>query len=70
MTKKTPKPVNEPPRLKLGTLAGILAQSPAVASSFGPRLGFVVVMTAMVVRLVPYLAGIALAAKGAAHLAG
>lgn len=69
-TRKPPSRVNDGARPKLGPVASILAQSPAVASSFGRWPGFVLMMTGMLVILVLSLAAILVASKGAAFLVG
>ena len=68
--KKPPSRVNEFLRPKFGAVAGILAQSPAVADSFGRWPGFILMMMAMMVVLVVGLATIAVVSKGASHLLG
>ena len=68
--KKHPVRVSDPLRPKLGPVASILAQSPAVASSFGRWPGFVLVMTGMLVILAMSLAAIVVASKGAWILIG
>ena len=62
------KRVNEPLRLKLGKVAGILAQSPAVASSFGRWPGFILILTGMLVILIVSVTAIVVASNGASHL--
>jgi hypothetical protein len=47
MVKRTPKPANDEARPKFGA-ASILAQAPQVVSSLGRPLGFIVIMTALV----------------------
>jgi hypothetical protein len=66
--RKSPQRVNDPLRLKLGTVAGILAQSPAVASSFGRWPGFILIMTGMLVILIVSVTAIFVASKGVSHL--
>jgi hypothetical protein len=51
-------------------VAGILAQSPAVAGSFGRWPGFILMMTAMLVVLVVSLATILVAGRGVLFLFG
>jgi hypothetical protein len=62
--------VNELLRPKFGAVAGILAQSPAVAGSFGRWPGFILMMTAMTVVLVVSLTTIAVIGRGTSHLLG
>jgi hypothetical protein len=67
---KHPKRVNDLLRPRLGPVASILAQSPAVASSFGRWPGFILVMMGMLVILVVSLAAIVVAGKGAGVFLG
>jgi len=69
-TKKHPNRVNELVRPKLGAVASILAQSPAVAASFGRWPGFVLLMTGMMVILAVSITTILMVGRGAAFLFG
>ena len=68
--KKDPNRVSDRVRPKLGAIANILAQSPAVAASFGRWPGFVLVMIGMLVILAVSITTILVLGKGAAHLMG
>jgi hypothetical protein len=48
MTKQTPKPVNDGSRPKFG-IPLLLAQSHVVVSAFGRPLGFILIMTALLI---------------------
>ncbi|WP_213737050.1 hypothetical protein [Bradyrhizobium sp. dw_411] len=61
---KPPKKVDDVLRPKFGSMASILAQSPAVADSFGRWPGFALMVLAMMVMLIIGLAGVAALAKG------
>ena len=48
---------------RIGGLAGILAQAPAVSAAFGRWLGFILMMTAMLVVLTVSIVAILVACK-------
>jgi hypothetical protein len=50
MIGERPSRVNGFMRPKLGSLEGLLAQSASAAKSFGPRMGFVLLLTAMLMQ--------------------
>jgi hypothetical protein len=64
------KRVNDPLRPKLGLVAGILAQSPVVVSSFGRWPAFILMMTGLTVILIVSLATIFVVGKGSLFLFG
>ena len=67
---KHPKRVNDYLCPKLGTVAGILAQSPAVVSSFGRWPGFILIIMGMLVILAVSVTTILVVGKGASYLFG
>jgi hypothetical protein len=66
--KKPPVRVDGALRPKIGGIASILAQSPAVAGSFGRWPGFILMVMAMAIVLTVSLATVFMVAKGASHL--
>jgi hypothetical protein len=57
-------------RPKSGGLAGLLAQAPAVSAAFGKWLGFILMMTALLVFFSLGVVTIVIASKEIAHLIG
>ena len=57
-------------RPKSGGLAGILAQAPAVSAAFGRWPGFILMMTALLVFLLPSVVTVLVASKEIALLIG
>jgi hypothetical protein len=51
-------------------LAGVLAQAPVVSAAFGRWLGFILMMTALLVPFALSAVAILIASKGATHLIG
>lgn len=57
-------------RPKSGGLAGLLAQAPVVSAAFGRWLGFILMMTALLVVFSLGVVTIMVASKGVARLIG
>jgi hypothetical protein len=55
---------------KASGLAGVLAQAPVVSAAFGRWLGFILMMTALLVPFALSAVAILVASKGATHLIG